>query len=406
MGVTIRNLTEVERERIKLLNESAFEMCLIEPTWTGLDKNYMDATVPVRNFLKVSGVHSYEQQGRGAKLHGVHFNAALISADCEIRAEAHFYKPSAKPKSGGDPRIWFSLLHKYVQPNDILAIGKQDDRLVIINITKEDIKRIVSNQKAGPLLSILQYTKRKSTVISNELLNKLRTIAAKGLLQSVMQQNADTAIGRTIEDALGIKMNSSKNPDYKGIEIKSARLRKRKNRDQLFCKVPHKKISKMPEMIDILNAFGYQSTINGDTRDRLNVTLQARKPNEQGLYLQVDQDNGILNEVSTDPKYGSFASWYLSDLHNALIRKHKETFWINAETHQISGREHFELKEVIHTKNPVLTQFDLLLSQGDIQLDHIMKRLDSGIAKERGPSFKIKPNSKGLLFPNPQAYII
>ena len=68
-------------------------------------------------------------------------------------------------------------------------------------------------------------------------------------------------------------------------------------------------------------------------------------------------------------------------------------------THQISGTEHFELKEVIHTRNPVLSQFDLLLSQGDINMDHIMKRLDSGSAHERGPSFKIKPNSRGLLFP-------
>ena len=162
----------------------------------------------------------------------------------------------------------------------------------------------------------------------------------------------------------------------------------------------------MPEMTDILNAFGYQSTVKGDTRDRLNVTVAAGKPNQQGLYLKVDQENGILNEVSTDPKYGSFAAWYLSDLHNALTRKHKETFWINAKTHQISGIEHFELKEVIHTRNPVFSQFDLLLSQGDINMDHIMKRKDSGSAHERGPSFKIKPNSRELLFLNSQTYII
>lgn len=34
---------------------------------------------------------------------------------------------------------------------------------------------------------------------------------------------ADTAIGRTLETLLGININSSKQPDYKGIELKAFR---------------------------------------------------------------------------------------------------------------------------------------------------------------------------------------
>ena len=43
-------------------------------------------------------------------------------------------------------------------------------------------------------------------------------------------KNGDTGIGFTIESLLGIAANSDKQPDYKGIEIKSSRSPKPKNK--------------------------------------------------------------------------------------------------------------------------------------------------------------------------------
>ncbi len=48
----MRKLTTLEIERIKLLTEKSVELCLIEPTETGLEKSIMDATGSVRTYLR------------------------------------------------------------------------------------------------------------------------------------------------------------------------------------------------------------------------------------------------------------------------------------------------------------------------------------------------------------------
>ena len=54
--------------------------------------------------------------------------------------------------------------------------------------------------------------------VAFELLAMLRKIASAGPIPSMV--DADTSVGRTLETALGIDINSSKQPDYKGIELK------------------------------------------------------------------------------------------------------------------------------------------------------------------------------------------
>ena len=85
--------------------------------------------------------------------------------------------------------------------------------------------------------------------------------------------------------------------------------------------------------------------------------------------------------------------------HNRLLEKHSETFWIAADSVQIDGKEHFQYKKVEHTKKPIVSQFDILIDQGVITLDHLIKRKPTGSVVEKGPIFKIKPNALGLLFP-------
>ncbi len=91
---------------------------------------------------------------------------------------------------------------------------------------------------------------------------------------------------------------------------------------------------------------------------------------------------------------------------NRLLEKHKETFWVAADTIKIDGKEHFQYQEVEHTKKPIASQFDILLDQGIITLDHLIKRNIEGKVVEKGPLFKIKPNSLDLLFPPSFTHIL
>jgi hypothetical protein len=225
----------------------------------------------------------------------------------------------------------------------------------------------------------------------------LRKIASLGPIPSMVA--ADTSVGRTLESVLGIQINSSKHPDYKGIELKSFRS-SRTNRKNLFAQVPDWNLSKFKSSTEILEAFGYKR--NHDFK--LYCTVSAITRNSQGLSLRLDSDIKQIIESSDKPEIGDVVVWTLEKLHERLQEKHRETFWVEAKSLIINGKEHFKYIFVEHTKRPILSQFDLLLDQGIITLDHLIKRNETGKVVEKGPLFKIKPNGLDLLFPPSEKY--
>jgi hypothetical protein len=226
-----------------------------------------------------------------------------------------------------------------------------------------------------------------TNAISSELLELLRTISRSGPIKAVGA--GDTSIGRTLESALGITMNSNRAPDFKGIELKSARLRR--NRHQLFAQVPDWTLSRLKNFDEILKLLGYER--NG--RRQLNCTVRATGPNGQGLQFRLLKNVEQLVEFAI--AHGDIAVWQLQKLHDRLLEKHRETFWVHAHSEFIDGIEWFQFLDVTHTTQPSLPQFDALLESGHITMDHQIK-LDGGRAHERGPSFKLSHGRLDDLF--------
>ncbi len=397
----LRALTDVERRRIKRLTAESVDITLIQPTRTGLEKSILDATAPVRNFLQDRDIHDYELQGQGATEHGIKIESVLMDERSAMRSTASLYRPKTK---NGDPRIWFTKLPAYADPDDMLAITAHEGRLIVVNLTKVDIDHVLDVQRSGALWELLSEVGAEATEVADELLEKLRVIARGGLVPSVMEARADTAIGRTLETALGIAINSAKEPDYKGIELKSYRRRKgaRENRKTLFAQVPNWKISKFKSSREILDGFGYQ---RGEDF-KLYCTVSTRGSNSQGLSFALDDKSGTLNEVSDRRDLGAFATWYLADLRATLQKKHNETFWVSADVRDVGGRDHFRFRDVIHTRKPIASQFDILIEQGEITMDHLIKRNARGRVSEKGPLFKINSPSLELLFPPSMTYAL
>ena len=226
------------------------EVTLIQPTRTGLGKSILDATAPVRNYLRDNNIHDYDAQRQGTE-HRIQLDADLLEETIVRPSRVSLYRPVTKR---GDPRIWFSGLPAYAAPDDMVAIVAHEDRLAAINLTRIDVERVLDETKRGALWELIQEIKGEATSISEELLGHLRAIAARGLVPSVMEAHADTAIGRTLEAALGIPMNARRAPDYKGIELKSYRraaTAARENRKTLFAKVPNWDISKFKSSTEI-----------------------------------------------------------------------------------------------------------------------------------------------------------
>ena len=389
----MRQLTTLEINRIKLLTEKSVELCLIEPTGTGLEKSIMDATGSVRTYLKANNIHDFELQKQGQESK-IQITSFLISSDSLVNSVASLYRPNTKK---GDPRIWFKGLGSYSKSNDILGIIAFEGNLYVLNITQLDLHKLIENKISNPLQDLVNEINQISNVISNELLFKLRALAAKGFVPAMLQ--ADTSIGRTLEHLLGIRMNSSKTPDYKGIELKSARENKG-TRNGLFGKTPNWALSKFKTREEVLDAFGYWK----DGVFRLYNTIRSTGRNAQGLILRTDYEQDYLFENSDKKEIGDFLTWELSVLRNALATKHKETFWIKAQSKIEDNEEYFLFKSAEHTKSPLLNQFGLLIDIGAITLDYPIKRLANGSVIDKGCNFKLKPNALDLLFPPSQIY--
>lgn len=389
----MRQLTSIEIDRIKILTENSVELCLIEPTENGLVKSIMDATGSVRNYLKSRNIHDFGLQNQGQESK-VQITAKLIDTDRSINSIASLYRPNTK---NGDPRIWFKGLGNYSKANDILGIIEFDGILYVLNITQIDLEKLLNSNILNPLKDLIEEINQISNEVADELLTLLNKISSQGPVPAMLK--ADTAIGRTLETLLGIDINSSKKPDYKGIELKSYRDKKG-NRKNLFAQVPDWSISKFKSSAEILNNFGY----NRGEDFKLYCTVSALVRNSQGLTLNLDSKINQLLENSDKANIGDFIAWNLETLHNRLLEKHNETFWIAADSIIIDNKEHFQFKKVEHTRKPIVTQFDILLEQGIITLDHLIKRKLTGSVVEKGPIFKIKPKALNLLFPPSQSY--
>ena len=355
----------------------------------------MDATGSVRSFLKSKNIHDFEIQKQGQE-NKVFVNSVLLGTGETVNSVASLYRPNTKK---GDPRIWFKGLGSYAKANDILGIIEFENVLYVLNITQLDLETLLSSVNINPVKELVNEIKQISNEVADELLILLNKIAAQGLVPAML--NADTAIGRTLETLLGIDINSSKKPDYKGIELKSYRD-KRGNRKNLFAQVPDWNLSKFKSSAEILNNFGYN---RGDDF-KLYCTVSSLVRNSQGLMLKMDGKVNQLLENSEKNNIGDFIVWRLETLHKRMLEKHNETFWIAADSKTIDGKEYFQYKKVEHTKKPIVSQFDILLEQGIITLDHLIKRKSTGSVVEKGPIFKIKPNSLGLLFPPSRSYTL
>jgi len=391
----VRELTKQEKQQFELLTKYRVSFTLIQPTHTGLKKSIMDATGPVRSFLLREGLHDYDNQIQGQD--------SKVIIDCQIYLEekvilsrTSLYRPLTK---SGDPRIWFYKLASYAKPDDLLAIVNYKNCLRILNITQINIEALLRTDRSSPIKELLIQIDKEEGEIAAELLDLLRKIAERGPILSMV--DADTSVGRTLETQLGIDINSSKIPDYKGIELKSFRG-KRNNRKTLFAQVPDWKLSKFKSSAQILDSFGYW---RGDDF-KLYCTVSAITMNSQGLSLRINSNIEQLIETSDDSAVNDFAVWTLDKLHKRLEDKHGETFWVEAESIISDSKEYFQYLKVEHTKGPIISQFDLLLEQGVITLDHLIKRNAKGRVVEKGPLFKIKPSGIGLLFPPSETYAL
>lgn len=392
--IHMRSFTQQEITNQQFLVNKNIKFCLVQITATGLKKSILDATAPMRAYFVENNIHNYEHQSQGPEYKKlVQTHILTISEDCLTKTS--LYRPVTKM---GDPRLWIYKLTDYTKADDIHAIIAVGNILYVINITQTNIPLCCStvSLRINPIKELIDSLFKESMSVAEELLEKFRADAGVWHESEVA---ADTGIGRTIESLLGIEMNSSKEADYKGIELKSHREKRSSTKNVLFTQTPDWDISRLKKGIDIVNNYGYEVKPGWKT---LQNTLDCVNPNSQGLILYVNQLKELLemNYLDSDKKE-DVAVWRLIKLHERLNSKHHETFWIEVKNQKYDGKEYFCYSFIEHTKNPNIGQFDVLLEQSMITLDLMLHR-PSGNGDTY--SFKIKKKAMPLLFPESVIY--
>lgn len=399
--IHMRPYNAFETRNVKFLVDKQVEFTTIQITETGLKKSILDATAPVRAYLKEKNVHDYESQLQGPE-HKRIIDTYILTEDAQYLTKTSLYRPVTKK---GDPRLWVNKVRdvEFLRANDIFAIIAHRSILFTVNLTTVNIENVCASPIDTPLKDLIFEVSREKKSVSDELLGLIKDRMTDWMPAEIL---ADTGIGRTVESVLGIDMNPSRAPDYKGIELKSHREASRV-RNTLFTQAPEWVISRLKSGKAIVEEYGYIP--DGYNHKSLHVTLTANRPNPQGLGLLVQPQLGLLeaNEFSlialddgTFKKINDVAAWQLMNLHERLLTKHHETFWIDAETKKESGKEYFRVTEILHTKNPIPSQFDVLLDQGQITVDFLLCRDSGGDTY----SFKIKSKARSLLFPQSDIY--
>lgn len=397
----MRPYNDFEIKNVKFLVDKQIEFATIQITETGLKKSILDATAPVRAYFKEKNVHDYEIQLQGQE-HKRIIDTYILTEGSTYFTKTSLYRPITKK---GDPRLWVNKVKdvEFLRANDIFAIIAHRGVLFTLNLTAVNIEQVCSSSIDTPLKDLILEMSREKNSVSDELLGLIKDRMTDWMPAEIL---ADTGIGRTVETILGINMNSSKAPDYKGIELKSHREVSRV-RNTLFTQAPDWTISRLKSGKSIVEEYGYIP--QNYNHKSLHVTLTANRPNPQGLGLLVIPHLGLLEadefeqtalEDGSFRKVNDVAAWQLMHLHERLLTKHRETFWIDVETKKEDGRELFRVIQILHTKNPIPSQFDILLDQGQITIDFLLCRDSGGDTY----SFKIKSNARPLLFPHSDIY--
>lgn len=233
----------------------------------------------------------------------------------------------------------------------------------------------------------------------NEILSLFKKINNMGYVKNV--KNGFEGSGYTFEKLIGKEEDHESKPDYKNIEIKTTRL-KRKKEITLINITPDisNKDNEFP-MEEILKKIGYPDKSNKKYK-KINSFIFGDKWNYIGLYtykrIKLDvnyEDKKIYINAfeynNEEIKIG--ASWSFNFIKKRVEKKLKNLALINVDTKRINGEEYSYYKNIELYKIISTDLFIDLIKEGiiivELRANIIKEGVYKGKIKSRGANFII-----------------
>ena len=225
-----------------------------------------------------------------------------------------------------------------------------------------------------------------------ELMDLFESVSSRGFIET--QRDGDTGIGYTFETLLNIKSNSSKKPDYKGIEIKCSRSKKPKakrtsptGKQTLFSLIPN--WSNIGGRRGLIEQYGNDDPQKN--RTSIYCTIKVL-PNSYGWNLEIDEENQIIHVCHNGQRVVYYT---LDDLRSALESKHGESVFITAETKlNANKKEEFYFDSLTHCREVLFSEYLALIKENLAGLDFAIHMKDG---KVRDHGFLWRMDSKKYL---------
>ena len=188
--------------------------------------------------------------------------------------------------------------------------------------------------------------------------------------------------GLAIEEALGITQNSSKSPDFMGIELKT---KSDKSLQTLFSRTPSKFLAGKNKT-GFFDLYAYEDT---KRNRRALYTSFCSQEDTLGFSLSVaDLMVKVLHKEKPIVEYER------AKLEAALLSKHSQTVFINV----IPLKGKVRIDSAIYCHSPSLVRFLELITEGLVYLDFTMSESASGKIKDHGFLWRIRTEAISRLY--------
>jgi len=401
-------------DEAKVINEihkiRSDEYALLRLTYTMIDKNNLDANGIFRTLLLNAGIVDYETLAHGGD-HGVTATALFVQESKTEQIKLKFYRVK---NDRGDRRFSIETVKrraaaKEMNEGDLIYISilrKEDGSSLIylVNLTHNtpDAQRILDALGSDLISQTLEQVKPK-----------LKEILEGGFYNNSKGAGeiAPKDVGDTLEALLGIATNNRDDADYEGVIEVKAKGGSR-TLDTLFTLRPHfegtaievYETNDRQRVSAFARYYGYDSDKHpGYSSLYITIGSSDAPQNNQGFFLDVDEENARVNLKRTDPKTRKVevtAFWLFAELKEQLYQKHPSTLWVKAEHRVVDGMVQFKYNEIEFSRAPQFTTFLSLIKAGKITYDWRGYTSKSGkyTGKNHGNAWRIRPNAKVELF--------
>jgi hypothetical protein len=242
-----------------------------------------------------------------------------------------------------------------------------------------------------PYVELIQPSAEPSAL--DELIAMFKVVSELSYVKSM--KNGDTGVGFTFESLLDIPANSGKAPDYKGIEIKTSRSPRVKNKrtvqtgkQTLFSMTPQ--WGHAGDRKGLVEKYGKPDR----ERDRIGLYCTIKVvPNSYDWSLEVVEADEVIYVCHERVR---IMHYNLSDLKEALESKHTESIFVTAHARKHpSGEEEFHYDSLVHAKEALFSEFVALIKENIIGLDFAI-HIKDGKARDHGFLWRLE-NKKHLL---------